>query len=150
MIKCTYHKCLIAFNECMYSCNQQPNPYVERLFQQSLNDFFLLFCNQFISSSILSPRQSLFSLSTFYVKVTVSESKIMNTSRLFRQETCKKIAISIFLTNVSPKPALFSCLVVSDSFATPWTVACQAPLIHGIFQAKILERVAISSSRESS
>ena len=38
--------------------------------------------------------------------------------------------------------------VMSDS-ATPWTVACQAPLFME-FQAKILEWVAISSSRKSS
>ena len=31
-------------------------------------------------------------------------------------------------------------------FATPWTVACQAPLSMGIFQAIILEWVAISLS----
>ena len=30
-------------------------------------------------------------------------------------------------------------------FATPWTVARQAPLSMGIFQAQILEWVAISS-----
>ena len=29
-------------------------------------------------------------------------------------------------------------------FATLWTVACQAPLVHGIFQARILKWVAIS------
>ena len=34
------------------------------------------------------------------------------------------------------------CSVLSDSFAAPWTV-------HGIFQARILEWVAISNSRES-
>ena len=34
-------------------------------------------------------------------------------------------------------------------FVTPWTVACQAP-IHGIFQARTLEWVAISYSRRSS
>ena len=36
-------------------------------------------------------------------------------------------------------------------FITPWTVACQAPLSMGgeNFQARILERVAISSSRGS-
>ena len=32
---------------------------------------------------------------------------------------------------------------------TPWTIACQAPL-HGIFQARILEWVAISSCRAPS
>ena len=39
--------------------------------------------------------------------------------------------------------------VVSNSM-TLWTVACQAPLLHRIFQARILEWVAISSSRGSS
>ena len=34
---------------------------------------------------------------------------------------------------------------MSDSFATPWTVA----RVHGIFQARILEWVAISFSRGS-
>ena len=46
---------------------------------------------------------------------------------------------------------LFSHWVVSDSFRTPWTVACQAPLSMGYsLQARILERVAISFSRASS
>ena len=35
-------------------------------------------------------------------------------------------------------------------FATPWTVACQAPLSMGIFQARILEWVAMPFSRGSS
>ena len=35
-------------------------------------------------------------------------------------------------------------------FANPWTVACQAPLVHGIFQARGLEWVAIAFSRGSS
>ena len=34
-------------------------------------------------------------------------------------------------------------------FATPWTVAHQAPLVHGILQAKILEWVAIAFPRGS-
>ena len=42
------------------------------------------------------------------------------------------------------------CLVVSDSFATPWTVARQAPLSMGILQARLLEWVAMPSSRGSS
>ena len=36
------------------------------------------------------------------------------------------------------------------TFATPWTVAHQAPLSMGILQARILEWVAISFSRGSS
>ena len=35
-------------------------------------------------------------------------------------------------------------------FSTPWTIACQAHLVHGISQVGILEWVAISSSRGSS
>ena len=35
-------------------------------------------------------------------------------------------------------------------FVTPWTVACQAPLSMGILQARILEWVAMPSSRGSS
>ena len=35
-------------------------------------------------------------------------------------------------------------------FATPWTVALQAPLSMGILQARILEWVAMPSSRGSS
>ena len=34
-------------------------------------------------------------------------------------------------------------------FLTLWNVACQAPFVHGIFQARILEWVAISSSTGS-
>ena len=44
---------------------------------------------------------------------------------------------------------MLSCSVVSDS-VTPWTVALQAPLSVGILQARILEWVAMPSSRGSS
>ena len=43
----------------------------------------------------------------------------------------------------------YSCEVVFDS-VTLWTVSRQAPLSMGIFQARILEWVAICSSRRSS
>ena len=39
---------------------------------------------------------------------------------------------------------------MSDSFVTPWVVANQAPLVHRIWQARILEWVAISFCRGSS
>ena len=42
---------------------------------------------------------------------------------------------------------VLSCSVVSDSFVTLWTVVCQAPMSMRFFQARILEWVAISSSR---
>ena len=40
--------------------------------------------------------------------------------------------------------------IVSELFAVPWTVACQAPLSMGILQVRILEWVAMPSSRGSS
>ena len=40
-----------------------------------------------------------------------------------------------------------ACSVVSDSFVTLWTVACQAPLAMGFFLARILKWLAISFSR---
>ena len=40
--------------------------------------------------------------------------------------------------------------VLSSSFATPWTVFLEASSVHGIFQAIILEWVAMPSSRGSS
>ena len=45
------------------------------------------------------------------------------------------------------------CMLVTQSclnFATPWTVACQAPLSMAILQARILEWVAMPFSRGSS
>ena len=45
---------------------------------------------------------------------------------------------------------LFSHKVTSNSFAIPWTTACQVSLAMGILQARILEWVALSSSRGSS
>ena len=44
---------------------------------------------------------------------------------------------------------MLSRSVMSD-FSTPWTVAHQAPLSMGILQARILEWVAMPSSRGSS
>ena len=44
---------------------------------------------------------------------------------------------------------VLSCSVVSGS-VTPWTVACQVPLSMGILWARILEWVAMPSSRGSS
>ena len=45
---------------------------------------------------------------------------------------------------------LFSCSVVSDSFAIAWTVPLTGPSVHGISQVRVLEWAVISSSRGSS
>ena len=65
-----------------------------------------------------------------------------------RDTTGKKTFIPVYQLLL----LLFDYSFVSDSFSTPWTVACQAPLssVHGILQARILGWVAISSSRGSS
>ena len=52
----------------------------------------------------------------------------------------------------APKPKEVSLLLLShsvlpNSCATLWTVAHQAPLVHGILQARVLEWVAMPSSR---
>ena len=44
---------------------------------------------------------------------------------------------------------LFSCSVMSDSFAMPRIVALPGSSVHGIFQARILDWVAVSFSRGS-
>ena len=55
---------------------------------------------------------------------------------------------SLMWTHIDSVAAVsFSCVRL---FATPWTVAHQAPLSMGILQARILERVAMPSSRGSS
>ena len=43
-----------------------------------------------------------------------------------------------------------SSLVVSDSFVSPWTAAPPGSSVLGIFQVRILQWIAISSSRASS
>ena len=47
---------------------------------------------------------------------------------------------------ISKTVVVVSCSVVSDSFATPSTVAPPGSCVHGILQARILEMVAISFS----
>ena len=44
---------------------------------------------------------------------------------------------------------MLSCSVVSDSFATPWDCSLPGSSVHGIFQARIQEWIAISSFRGS-
>ena len=45
---------------------------------------------------------------------------------------------------------MLNCLSHDQLFVTLWTVACEAPLSMGILQARILDWVAMPSSRESS
>ena len=68
---------------------------------------------------------------------------------LFKSMVSEKITGSELSVRIGEKMLLFSHLVMSHSFATPWTVACQAPLCMG-FPRQILVRVAVSFSRGSS
>ena len=43
---------------------------------------------------------------------------------------------------------MLSCFSHVQLFATPWTIALQAPLSMAILQARIVERVSMSSSRD--
>ena len=45
---------------------------------------------------------------------------------------------------------VFNCKVISNSSCNLWSLAHQAPSVHGVSQARILEWVAISSFRGSS
>ena len=62
--------------------------------------------------------------------------------------------VSTFMDQVLIVSHLFLCAVLSSSVlfdsVTPWSIACQAPLSMGILQARILDWVAMSSSRGSS
>ena len=44
---------------------------------------------------------------------------------------------------------LFSCSVMTNSSVTPWTIAPPGSSVHGISQARILERVVIPFSRDN-
>ena len=55
-----------------------------------------------------------------------------------------------YLSQLSVSPAsIMCCAVLCLLFVTSWTAACQAPLSMGILQARVLEWVAMPSSRRS-
>ena len=65
--------------------------------------------------------------------------------------SCKKRLEKVYLLlNLLRSEVRWSRSVMSDSLRPPWTVAYQALLSMGFFQARVLEWVAISFSRGSS
>ena len=51
-----------------------------------------------------------------------------------------QVLISVVYTNA----LVIGCVLRQVRlFVTTWTITCQAPLVHGIFQARILEWIAI-------
>ena len=55
--------------------------------------------------------------------------------------------LELFLAYSGHSLDICCCYLVAE-FVTPWTVALQAPLSMGILQARILEWVAMPSSRD--
>ena len=62
---------------------------------------------------------------------------------------CARILINLFPLTFYLELRLY-CVQCAQLFATPWTVAHQGSSAHGIFQARILEWVAIFFFRGSS
>ena len=61
--------------------------------------------------------------------------------------------VTLFSDQVIPlriSACVQSCFSCVQLFTTLWNVACQAPLSKGIFKVRLLEWVAMPSSRESS
>ena len=59
--------------------------------------------------------------------------------------------LSVSISTIACNVAIVRCgLSHVQLFATPWTVALSGSSVHGIFQARILEWVAISSFKGSS
>ena len=67
-------------------------------------------------------------------------------------EQIRELGLRLFYQVPSLREQAWITLSLSyvQLFATPWAVACQAPPSNGIFQARILEWVAVSFSRGSS
>ena len=77
-----------------------------------------------------------------------------NSFQLMKQQSVLALQLARMakrLSSIVKEKWKWSCSVMSNSLVTPWTV-CSLPgsTIHGIFQARILEWVAISFSRRSS
>ena len=86
--------------------------------------------------------QSLIQPFCFIDESTHRLGKLKGCACIYTDEECQ----DLFLNKRSLVCRVRSRSVVSDSFATPWTVAHQAPLSMGILQTRILEWVAMPSS----
>ena len=69
---------------------------------------------------------------------------------LFNPDHCQRIHVGKPRSKGRSQRCLDFVLSRVRLFATPWTVVRQAPLSVGILQARLLERVAMPSSRGSS
>ena len=69
-------------------------------------------------------------------------------SMIHKREETDKLDLIKIKSFYSVRSGSVSQSVMSDFLETPWTVAHQAPLSTGILQARILEWVAMPSSRD--
>ena len=135
-------------NMCTFSCN--PHFYglsdlagLWYLFQK------LLCCSSNVRSfNVLD----LFSVSLFLlqdngVNILTISYWVKNTSKYIIYSIYPLSDVCVCVCEKWSEKKMLSCVWL---FATPWTVAYEAPLSMGIFQARILEWVAISFSRRSS
>ena len=77
---------------------------------------------------------------------------LLGSSQLTRGETCISLSLEVQLVCILPPPVrsevkLFSCVM---TLCNPMDCSLPGSSIHGIFQARVLEWVAISFSRGSS
>ena len=68
-------------------------------------------------------------------------------SPLREDATSIPLNVSILEFDLLVKAMLYFTTQSCRLFAAPWTIACQAPLSMGILQVRILEWVAMPSSR---
>ena len=125
-----------------FSCSR---PRVSHFSDQSY--FFLM------NNGVWKPRYRLRCASTV---IGASLSKAFSMKKVGNK--CKYVTYTHFISSL-PHTCIetceFTCAVLKSLscvrlFTTPWTIACQAPLSMGILQTRMLEWVAMPSSRESS
>ena len=69
---------------------------------------------------------------------------------LHNRQIASSLSLSISISPIHTRVCILSHFNCVQLCATLWTVTCQAPPIHGILQARILEWIAMPSSRGSS
>ena len=81
---------------------------------------------------------------------TCSLKKVQKFLRIQKLLLLNKTGILVTKSNIKHNVAHVLMLSHVRLFATPWTVALQAPLFMGILQARILEWITTPSSKGSS
>ena len=90
------------------------------------------------------PQTRVYSLQPLCTRFALTKIILQNTGT----SSCQSPFLELLLSSGESLLLLLSLSVVSSSFATPWSVACQAPLSMGFPRQEYLEWVAISSARK--